>query len=133
MGGPASTLVDVYSYGILLLEMFTGKRPTNSMFKDNFCLHNYVKMALPDQVLRIADPKLLSECENESSTMATETRIRSCGGHWDKIEKCLASIFHIGVTCSAHLPRARMDIADALMELQAARDLFSSVGDKKHA
>ena len=44
-----STLVDVYSFGILLLEMFTGKRPTDAMFRDNFNLHNYVKMGSSDE------------------------------------------------------------------------------------
>ena len=39
MGSEVSTLGDVYSFGILLLEMFTGKRPTDSMFKDDF---NYI-------------------------------------------------------------------------------------------
>ncbi|XP_071917885.1 receptor kinase-like protein Xa21 isoform X3 [Coffea arabica] len=126
MGAPASTLVDVYSYGVLLLEMFTGKRPTNSMFEDDFSLRNYVKMALPDQAMRIVDPRLSSECETESGMMATDTQTRSCGRH--RFEKCLASIFHIGVTCSAHLPERRMHIADVLMELQAARDLYLRCG-----
>ncbi|XP_071919752.1 receptor kinase-like protein Xa21 isoform X2 [Coffea arabica] len=126
MGAPASTLVDVYSYGVLLLEMFTGKRPTNSMFEDDFSLRNYVKMALPDQAMRIADPKLSSECETESGMMATDTQTRSCARH--RFEKCLASIFHIGVTCSAHLPERRMHIADVFMELQAARDLYLRCG-----
>ena len=48
MGGEASTKGDVYSYGVFLLEMFLGKRPTDEMFKDNLNLNNFVKMALPE-------------------------------------------------------------------------------------
>ncbi|KAF3947016.1 hypothetical protein CMV_026794 [Castanea mollissima] len=34
MGGEISTLGDIFSYGILLLEMFTGKKPIDEMFID---------------------------------------------------------------------------------------------------
>ena len=52
MGGEASIEVDVYNYGILLLEMFLGKRPTNDMFKDGLNLHNFAKMALPESLFK---------------------------------------------------------------------------------
>ncbi|XP_071939092.1 probable LRR receptor-like serine/threonine-protein kinase At3g47570 [Coffea arabica] len=63
MGVAASTLGDVYSYGILLLEMVTRKRPTDDMFMDEVNLHNYVNRALPGQVYEIVDPLLLSKAE----------------------------------------------------------------------
>ncbi|XP_058089377.1 probable LRR receptor-like serine/threonine-protein kinase At3g47570 [Magnolia sinica] len=52
MGGKASIHGDVYSYGILLLEMITGKRPTDDMFKDNLSLHHFAKSAFPKQNLQ---------------------------------------------------------------------------------
>nr|TKS00434.1 hypothetical protein D5086_0000182980 [Populus alba] len=59
IGGKVSTYGDVYSYGILLLEMFTGKRPVDGMFKDGLNLHSYAKMALPDRIVEVVDPLLV--------------------------------------------------------------------------
>ncbi|GFS37765.1 leucine-rich repeat protein kinase family protein [Actinidia rufa] len=61
MGSEASTYGDVYSYGILLLEMFTGKRPTDDMFKGDLNLHNFAEIAFPETVGEIADPLLLEK------------------------------------------------------------------------
>ena len=60
MGGKASIEADVYNYGILLLEMFLGKRPTNDMFKNGLNLHNFAKMALLDKLSQIVEPILIS-------------------------------------------------------------------------
>ncbi|CDP16553.1 unnamed protein product [Coffea canephora] len=55
MGVAASTLGDVYGYGILLLEMITRKRPIDDMFVDELDLHNYVNRALLGQVYEIME------------------------------------------------------------------------------
>ncbi|XXG71835.1 hypothetical protein AAC387_Pa07g1068 [Persea americana] len=60
MGGEASTFGDIYSYGILLLEMFTGKKPTDEIFNGSLSLHQFAKMALPERVRQIVDQRLLS-------------------------------------------------------------------------
>lgn len=113
IGGPVSTLVDVYSYGILLLEMFTGKRPTDGVFKDNFSLRNYASMFLPHQVIKIVDPLLISEAQSMSA------RSNDHSG-----EQCLASILRVGVICSSQSPKERMDAANILMELTAIRNNY---------
>ena len=57
MGSRVSTEGDIYSYGIVLLEMLTGKRPTDELFDDCFTLNKYVEDALP-QIGMILDPDL---------------------------------------------------------------------------
>ncbi|XP_058068702.1 LRR receptor-like serine/threonine-protein kinase EFR [Magnolia sinica] len=61
MGGKVSTQGDVYSYGILLLEMITEKGPTDDVFKDNLSLHHFAKLASAERVIEIVDPQLLLE------------------------------------------------------------------------
>ncbi|VVA40459.1 PREDICTED: probable LRR receptor [Prunus dulcis] len=55
LGSEVSINGDVYSFGILVLEMFTGKRPTDNMFSGDLNLHNFVKMSFPDRVGEIAE------------------------------------------------------------------------------
>ena len=38
LGSKPSTSGDVYSFGILLLEMLVGKKPTDEMFKEGLSL-----------------------------------------------------------------------------------------------
>jgi hypothetical protein len=42
MGSEISTYGDMYSFGILMLEMLTGRRPTNEMVEDDQNLHMFV-------------------------------------------------------------------------------------------
>nr|DAD26687.1 TPA_asm: hypothetical protein HUJ06_028155 [Nelumbo nucifera] len=107
MGAEVSTHGDVYSYGILLLEMFTGKRPTAEIFKEGLDLHNYCKMALSEGVLEIADPLLLygEEIEQHGNN-------EFLSGWRHKMPECLVSVIRIGVACSAEFPRERMEMND---------------------
>ncbi|XP_058183385.1 receptor kinase-like protein Xa21 [Rhododendron vialii] len=124
MGSRMSTQGDVYSYGILLLEMFTGRRPTDEMFKDNLSLHSFAEMALPERVEEIADPILLEhEREEKESAVveASKNAMDQCNDNnvsRKTIEECLVSVFRIGVACSVELPRERLDMGDVVAKLQ---------------
>ena len=118
LGNEVSTHGDVYSYGILLLEIFTGKSPTDSEFGEAIGLRKYVQMALPDRVSTIMDQQLLTETENNESNMSYS------GSTSDLRISCIASVLQVGICCSDETPTDRPPIGDALKELQAIRDKF---------
>ncbi|KAK8277356.1 hypothetical protein V6Z12_D10G261600 [Gossypium hirsutum] len=120
MGSELSTNGDVYSYGILLLEMLTGKRPTNERFKEGLSLHNFVKAALPNRVVEIIDPILLQESVRGGTVGDITLNENNLGN--DKYLQCLNSIFKIGLTCSAESPSERMDMSDVVTKLCSIRD-----------
>ncbi|CAL5429437.1 unnamed protein product [Camellia sinensis] len=130
MGEEVSTQGDMYSYGVLLLEMFTGKRPTNNMFTGNVNLHGYVKMCLPQQVMQIVDPQIILEMEEEPSK---PSRSKQCSTtNISKLETCLVPVFQIGVSCSVEMPNERMSVKEVIKELHKIRNVFLGVRGKRH-
>ncbi|KAL7164770.1 hypothetical protein ACSBR2_040635 [Camellia fascicularis] len=118
MDGEVSTQGDMYSYGVLLLEIITGKRPTNNMFMGNVNLHSYIKMCLPEQVMQIVDPCIILETEKEPSRSR-----QSSTTNISMLETCLVQVLQIGVACSVELPNERMNAKDVLMELHKIRNV----------
>ncbi|XP_029130700.1 probable LRR receptor-like serine/threonine-protein kinase At3g47570 [Cajanus cajan] len=117
MGFEVSTCGDMYSFGILMLEMLTGKRPTDEMFQDGQNLCNFVAISFPDNLLQILDPHLIP----------THEMIAFKGNDWNlnpNIEKCLVSLFRIGLACSMESPNERMNVVDVTRELNRIRKLF---------
>ncbi|KAJ7950156.1 putative Receptor-kinase [Quillaja saponaria] len=112
MGGQPSTLGDVYSYGILLLEMFIGKRPTNEAFKDCLTICQFAAMSLPEHIMDIVDPFLLSDQEENVD-------LDRC-----TLEECLVSVMQIGVSCSITPPNERMPINVVVKKLHAVKNLY---------
>lgn len=59
-GGQVSPCGDAYSFGIVILELFTGMVPTHDMFRDGLTLQKHVKNVFPGILMKIVDPILLS-------------------------------------------------------------------------
>ncbi|GJN19322.1 hypothetical protein PR202_gb06588 [Eleusine coracana subsp. coracana] len=97
MGGKISMTGDVYSYGVLLLEMFTGRCPTDEKLKESFSLHKHVATKFPYGVAGILDPTLLdNELGGENSEM---------------MQSCVLPMVKLGLTCSMESPRERPGMA----------------------
>ncbi|KNA03742.1 hypothetical protein SOVF_206190, partial [Spinacia oleracea] len=109
VGNEVSTYGDVYSFGILLLEIFTGKRPTDGMFNGGISLHYFVKEALPKRVIEILDHVLVQDIESEEA---------------DNNLMLLTSILEIAVSCTTEVPRERLDMSDVAAKLSSIRNKF---------
>uniref|UniRef100_M1CEQ1 Leucine rich repeat containing protein n=1 Tax=Solanum tuberosum TaxID=4113 RepID=M1CEQ1_SOLTU len=105
MVNKVSALGDMYSFGILILEIFTGRRPTDTLFQASSSPHHFVETALPEKVMEILDKTTFH------GEMSKATNVKE---HWGSIKKeemeCLVSILEIGVACSAESPRDRLTV-----------------------
>ncbi|KAJ1426374.1 Serine/threonine-protein kinase, active site [Sesbania bispinosa] len=109
-GGTVTPQGDIYSYGILLLEMLTGKKPTDSMFGEDLSLHKLCKMAIPEEITEIVDSRLLIPFAQEQTGVLENNN-----------KECLVSFARIGVACSEDFPAERMHIKDVIVELHATK------------
>ncbi|KAK7407011.1 hypothetical protein VNO78_08651 [Psophocarpus tetragonolobus] len=121
MGADVSIKGDVYSFGVLVLEMLTGRRPTDEMFEDGLNLHNYVKISIPNSLSQIVDSTILPnklKHANNYSDLALMDPI---------VEKCLLSLFRIALACSMELPKERISMIDVTRDLNLIkRSAFDS-------
>ncbi|CAA0809818.1 Probable LRR receptor-like serine/threonine-protein kinase [Striga hermonthica] len=101
--GRVSTKADVYSYGILLLEMFTSKKPSDDIFNEEMSLKEWVLQALRENAAaKIMGPNLLTSEDQ----------------HFQANEECVSSIFGLAMRCLAVMPEERINMMETTATLQ---------------
>ncbi|KAK9078579.1 hypothetical protein SSX86_002636 [Deinandra increscens subsp. villosa] len=123
LGNEMTSSGDIYSFGILLLEVLTGKKPTDDIFNECLNLHKYASMALQDHVMNVVDFNILNAYQ-EMSSFNNEANAK-------KLEECLSSAIKIGVSCSMDSPTQRIDIVNVLHELRHILDILQHIEERK--
>ncbi|KAM7462590.1 hypothetical protein LguiA_030711 [Lonicera macranthoides] len=118
LGSEVSMNGDIYSYGILLLEMITEWSPVDPLFDNGLSLHNYALKALPNRVMEIVKPTLQSNCGEVLPTASS---------NGNQLKDSLISMIKIGVACSMESPQDRMDLSDVIRELYSIRRILEEL------
>ncbi|KAE8809778.1 putative LRR receptor-like serine/threonine-protein kinase [Hordeum vulgare] len=101
MSQQISTKGDVYSFGVLLLQLITGCSPTDDKFTDGISLHEFVDRAFTRNIHEVVDPTMLQDDSNAA----------------DLMKDCVIPLITIGLSCSTTSPKDRPDMRQVSTEI----------------
>ncbi|XP_012830317.1 PREDICTED: probable LRR receptor-like serine/threonine-protein kinase At3g47570 isoform X2 [Erythranthe guttata] len=112
--GLVSTRCDVYSYGVMVLETFTRKRPSDEMFGGDLTLKNWVQSSL----------------NNESSTEVIDANLLNTENEqgFEKNVQCVSSVLELALRCCTECSGDRINMKEALTDLQKIKVRYSRRG-----
>ncbi|VAH41251.1 unnamed protein product [Triticum turgidum subsp. durum] len=110
MGYKVSPGCDVYAFGILILEMLTGRRPTDAIFTDGLSLHKLVSSAFPGRLGEVLDPHL------------SHGHTHPC----DRVfmRRYMVPLVEVGLLCSMELPEDRPGMGELCARILSLKEAF---------
>ncbi|XP_047946427.1 putative leucine-rich repeat receptor-like serine/threonine-protein kinase At2g24130 [Salvia hispanica] len=115
MGRHASPQGDVYSYGVLVLEIAMGKRPTDVLFQEGSSMHEWVKSHYPNKLGPMVD-----------EAVARMAR-RALTSHERKVwSDVVLELVELGLICTQYSPSARPSMLDVAHEITLLKHYVTS-------
>lgn len=108
MGRRASTQGDVFSFGVLLLEMVTRKRPTGIVFHEGASLQEWVKSHYPHNLDPIIKDALVKYAHTSCSTK--------------QLHDMVLELIELGLICTQYNPSTRPTMLDVAHEMASWKE-----------
>lgn len=94
--------IDIYSYGVVLLELITGKRPLDPEFGESVDIVEWIRR-------KIRDNRPLEEALDPSV------------GNCRHVQEEMLLVLRVALLCTARLPKDRPTMRDVIMMLGEAK------------
>ncbi|XP_062014702.1 probable LRR receptor-like serine/threonine-protein kinase At3g47570 [Rosa rugosa] len=106
--GFVSTRGDVYSFGIVLLETFTTRKPTDEMFDGEMSLRQWVANSLRESLVDVVDANILGTLEDYGFVS----------------KDCLTLIMKLALACCVESPEERTSMQEVVGTLNKIKIKF---------
>ncbi|KAG2259132.1 hypothetical protein Bca52824_078426 [Brassica carinata] len=106
MGRRASIHGDVYSFGVLLLEIVSGRRPTDVAVNGGSSLHEFIKSHYPNSLEGIIEQALIR--------WKPQGKPERCDKLWREV---ILEMIELGLVCTQYTPSTRPNMLDVAHEM----------------